>query len=464
MAQPERLPEQYPEQRAAEGFPAGFLWGAATAAYQIEGAATEDGKGESIWDRFSHTPGAIIDQTTGDVACDHYHRWAADLDLVKEIGLNAYRFSLAWTRILPNGYGKINAAGLDHYSRLIDGLLERGITPYVTLYHWDLPQALQEKGGWEQRDTASAFAEFAQVAGKRFGDRVRHWITHNEPHVVVYDGFVLGQKAPGLRNPALIGPVAHHLLLSHGLGVQALRAETPPETRVAITLNFTHLEPATDRDADSEATRLLDGLYHRWFLDPLYRGAYPDDAQELIPLTSELVRPGDMQTIATPTDFLGVNYYTRARVRAAQGQRAFPETVAPTGPLTTMGWEVYPDGLYETLLRVQRNYAPKAMAITESGAAYPDTLTGEQEVHDPARVAYLRSHFAAARRAIDAGVPLEGYFVWSLMDNFEWSYGHTQRFGLLYTDYPTQRRILKDSARFMTEVAAANGANISPDD
>jgi beta-glucosidase len=441
------------------GFPADFAWGTATAAYQIEGAATEDGKGESIWDRFSHTPGVIDDGTNGDVACDHYHRWQTDVDLMAQLNLNAYRFSLAWARILPDGYGRVNQAGLDFYSRLVDALLERGVAPYVTLYHWDLPQALQEKGGWESRDTAKAFAEFAQVAAARLGDRVGHWITHNEPHIVVYHGYLFGVKAPGLKDPTLIAPVAHHLLLSHGLATQALRAAGARE--VGITLNITHLEPASDREEDAQAARDLDGLYHRWYLDPIFRGAYPDDVSHLLALPNGLVQSGDLEAISAPLDFLGVNYYSRMRVRAARGLFGIPEGMPPQGQLTTMGWEVYPEGLTETLLRVQRDYAPPKLYVTENGAAYPDTLTADEQVHDPERTDYLRRHFVATRQAIAQGAPVQGFFVWSLLDNFEWSYGYRQRFGVLYTDYSTQRRIVKDSGRFLANVAATNGASLA---
>jgi beta-glucosidase len=445
-----------PASDTSSGFPEGFAWGAATAAYQIEGAPHEDGKGESIWDRFSHTPGKIVDGTTGDLACDSYHRWHDDVAALARLSANAYRFSLAWTRILPQGFGALNRPGLDFYDRAVDALLARGITPYVTLYHWDLPQALQDRGGWEQRDTASAFADFAQAAARRLGDRVRHWITLNEPHIVVVEGYILGRMAPGLRDRALIGPVAHHLLLAHGQAAQALRAEAPGAA-VGITLNFTHLEPASDRPEDEQATRDLDGLWHRWYLDALYRGAYPEDVVRLVGQPAGVVRGGDLETIAAPLDFLGANYYTRLRVHAGEGENALPRVAPPEGPLTTMGWEVYPDGLYQTLTRVQRDYAPSLLHITENGAAYPDTLSDDERVHDPERTRYLQLHLAEIRRAIAAGIPVRGYFAWSLLDNFEWARGHMQRFGLFYTDYPTQRRILKDSGRFMAEVMATNG-------
>src|SRR5258706_3897209 len=291
------------------GFPDGFAWGAATAAYQIEGAPREDGKGESIWDRYSHTPGAIEDGSTGDVACDHYHRWQEDLDLMASLNLNAYRFSIAWSRVLPEGHGAINQAGLDFYERLVEELLTRGITPYVTLYHWDLPQALQDAGGWENRDTAYWFGDFAEACAQRLADRVGHWITLNEPQVVVYGGYVNGDKAPGKRDRSLIVPVAHHLLLAHGIAVQVLRVETVPGTQIGLTVNQSYLEPGTDPEGDPAATRLLAGKWHRWFLDPVFNGAYPEDAAEALGMPESLVRMCELETINTPIDFVGVNYY-----------------------------------------------------------------------------------------------------------------------------------------------------------
>lgn len=439
------------------GFPVDFVWGAATAAYQIEGAAAADGKGESIWDRFSHTAGAIVDSSTGDVACDHYRLWQEDLDLLASLNLNAYRFSISWPRVLPEGKGAVNPPGLDFYDRLVEGLLARGIAPFVTLYHWDLPQALHDRGGWENRDTALYFADFAAAMARRLGDRVGHWITHNEPHVVVYEGYVKGDKAPGIKNPALIMPVSHHLLLSHGAAVEAVRSELPAGARVGITLNFSHIEPATDREDDARAAHARDGLWHRLYLDLLYRGEYPEDVLPLVATPPDLIHPGDLERIAAPTDFLGVNYYSRSIIRAGPGGPNDPRSLPPHGPLTTMGWEVYPQGLANVLRRLRDDYAPKAMYVTENGAAYPDTLTPDGHIHDQRRTEYLRRHLQTAREAIAAGVPLRGYFVWSLMDNFEWQHGYTQRFGVVYTDYATQRRIPKDSASFITSIAATNG-------
>ncbi len=444
----------------ATGFPADFAWGSATASYQIEGAFNEDGKGESIWDRFTHTPGHILDGSTGDVACDHYHRWRDDLNLLAQLKHRAYRFSIAWPRVLPEGRGQVNLRGLDFYDRLVDGLLEREIVPFVTLYHWDLPQVLQDDGGWANRDTTNAFADYASVVARRLGDRVRHWITHNEPQVVTNDGYARGRKAPGVRDESLVAPVSHHLLLSHGLATQALRAFGRPGMQVGITLNLAEVEPATDKAEDVEATTLLDGLRNRWYLDPLFRGGYPEDAQAVQPIPAGLIQAGDMELIAAPLDFLGVNYYSHARARASKSGGSMPETLPPQGTLTGAGWEVYPQGLTDILLRLHRDYQPRALYVTENGAAYDDVLTPGDEVHDRERANFLREHFLAAREALAQGVPLHGYFVWSLMDNFEWQDGYTRRFGLVYIDYPTQRRILKDSAYLFIETVANNGGNL----
>ena len=446
-------------------FPADFAWGTATAAFQIEGAPREDGKGESIWDRFTHTPGKIERGEDADVACDHYHRWREDVDLMADLGLNAYRFSIAWTRVLPEGSGAINAAGLDFYDALVDGLLAHGITPYVTLYHWDLPQALEDRGGWRNRDTAPALADFAAVVARRLGDRVKHWITLNEPQVVTYLGHVTGEMAPGLRDVRLYAPVAHHLLLAHGLAVPAVRAAGGAGAQVGITLNLTPMVPASESVQDQATTTFVDGAFNRWFLDPIFGRGYPADAAaRLAPADGwdGLVRAGDLEAIATPLDFLGVNYYTHFHVRGHEdAPGALPEIVTETWPgLTTMGWRVVPEELYRLLVRVRDEYAPPRILLTENGAAYPDVVSADGLVHDPERTDYLRLHFAQARRAIAAGVPLHGYFIWSLLDNFEWARGYGQRFGVYYTDYPTQGRILKDSGRYLAAVARSKGANV----
>jgi beta-glucosidase len=451
-------------------FPEDFIWGTATSAQQIEGGADEGGRGESIWDRFAATPGRITDGSNARVACDHFHRWREDVELLRWLGVDAYRFSIAWPRILPQGRGAVNAAGLDFYDALVDGLLEAGIRPFVTLYHWDLPQALQDRGGWAARETVDAFVEYTAAVVSRLGDRVGHWITHNEPWCVATLGHEQGHHAPGHRDPAEALRAVHHVLLSHGRAVEVLR-EHAPDARCGIVLNLMPVHPATDSDADRDAARRLDGTFNRWFLDPLFRRNYPEDviadrvrrghlAEPVLPC----VEAGDLATIATPLDFLGVNYYSRAVVRAdAHGEPAGVRMV-PEEELTEMGWEVYPDGLHELLVRVTRDYRPRAIHVTENGAAFVDAPDDGGRVADPRRIAFLRDHLAAARRSIDDGVPLEGYFVWSLLDNFEWGYGYTKRFGLVRVDYATQRRTPKDSARWYRRVIAANAIDAIDDD
>jgi beta-glucosidase len=439
-------------------FPKEFLWSAATASYQIEGAWNEDGKGESIWDRFSHTPGKVVNGDTGDVACDHYHRWADDIKLMREIGLKGYRFSISWPRVLPTGRGKFNPVGLEFYDRLVDDLLAAGIRPFVTLYHWDLPQALQEIGGWGNRDVAYWFADYATLVGRRLGDRVKHWITHNEPWVVAFLGYLMGHHAPGLTDPRLALQSSHHLLLSHGEAARALWDAGDEETQVGITLNLSPIHPASESEADQAAARRQDGFLNRWFLDPLFRGAYPPDMLELYGDQALQVAPGDMTRIHIPIDFLGVNYYTRSVVKD-DPKADFLRTaqVKVEGPeYTEMGWEVYPQGLYELLTRIQNDYDPPALYITENGCAFDDKVSAEGRVDDERREAYLREHFIQAHRAIQDGVRLYGYFVWSLMDNFEWAWGYTRRFGITYVDYPTQRRILKRSGHWYSNVIAQN--------
>ena len=433
------------------------MWGSATAAFQIEGSTTADGRGESIWDRFCATPGRVLNGDTGDPAVDHYHRWREDIALMRELGLRAYRLSVAWPRILPTGTGTINQAGLDFYDRLVDGLLTAGIEPHVTLYHWDLPQTLQDAGGWPNRATAEAFANYSDIVSHRLGDRVKHWITHNEPWCASILSYWLGEHAPGMKNgPAL--EAGHHILLSHGLAVPRIRANSP-NAEVGITLNFSPAYPETDSPEDVRAAHTHDGFFNRWFLDPLFRAEYPADMLALYEQigTRPDVHPGDMATIAVPIDFLGVNYYNRAVIKHDPASALGYGACRPAGEYTDMDWEVYPDALRALLVRLQHDYDPKHMLITENGAAYPDVLTAAAEVHDEGRVRYLRGHLAACRQAIDEGARLDGYFVWSLMDNFEWALGYTKRFGIVYVDYTSQRRILKDSARFYRGVIRDNG-------
>ena len=432
-------------------FPDDFTWGAATASYQIEGAWDEGGKGESIWDRFSHTPGKILNGDTGDVTCDHYHRWPEDIALMSDLGLNAYRFAIAWPRILPNGRGQVNKIGLDFYSRLVDGLLEAGITPFPTLYHWDLPQVLQDEGGWPVRSTAEAFVEYADTVSRHLGDRIKHWMTFNEPWVIASLGYLMGVHAPGHQDLDAMLPASHHLLLAHGWTVPVLR-QNSPNAEVGIVLDLGPQVPASPSTADRDVARYFDGTYNRWYLDPICGRGYPTDVVQSYQRNFEYIQSGDMEAIAAPIDFLGVNFYNRSIHRNYAAPDNLPETVQHTGERTEMGWEVHPESLYDLLGRLHFEYHFPAMYITENGAAYPDQISDDGHVHDADRISYLQRHLQSAARAIAAGVPLKGYFVWSLMDNFEWSYGFSQRFGLVYVDYETQERILKDSALWYKRV------------
>jgi beta-glucosidase len=449
-------------------FPDGFLWGAATAAYQIEGAAGADGKGASIWDTFSHTPGKVHHGETGDVACDSYHRYPEDIALLKRLGAGAYRFSLSWPRIQPTGRGPANAKGLDYYSRLIDALLAAGVEPAVTLYHWDLPQALQDAGGWPNRDVAGWFAEFAQIAGEAFGDRVPKWITLNEPWVVANVGYRDGRHAPGVRDSAQAVAASHHLLLAHGQAATALRA-AGVRGDIGITLNLAVARPVTPEAAGPAAE--LEARQNGVFLDPLLRGRYPellDGDAGYSPAAAGLVRDGDLAEIGAPLDFLGVNYYFPHYVGLLRpdGEPRRGETVSGHGtvlaqpdglPVTEMNWLVEPGSLHELLTRVVAPLTGELpVYITENGSAWQDYVTPDGQVHDPERTAYLRGHLAAVHAAIGDGVPVKGYFAWSLLDNFEWAEGYAKRFGLAFTDFGTQRRILKDSGEFYAAVAAAN--------
>ncbi len=431
-----------------------FLWGMATASYQIEGGIEE--RGRAIWDDFCRWPGKVHADDAGDVADDHYHRYEEDVALMADLGMDAYRFSVSWPRVLPQGVGEVNEKGLDFYDRLVDELLEAGITPFVTLYHWDLPSALQRVGGWAARDTAYQYADYAALVAERLGDRVHHWITHNEPWVAAFIGHLQGRHAPGWEDLGLALQVAHHLLLSHGLAVLPLRQAGDQATQVGITLNFSPSYPASEEPQDAAAARRHDGYANRWFMDPLFEGRYPEDAEELFGYLLPRVAPGDMEVIAQPIDFLGVNYYSRAVVEDAPGEFLDYRTLQPEGEYTAMGWEVYPQGLTDLLMRLSQDYGSPVMYITENGCAYEDVLTPEGEVHDEKRVAYLKDHFCAAYRALEQGVPLQGYFVWSLMDNFEWALGYSRRFGILYVDYETVERIPKDSAAYYASVVAEN--------
>jgi len=458
---------------AGLAFPDDFLFGSATAAYQIEGAATEDGRGPSIWDTFSHTPGKVWNGDTGDVADDHYHRLDADLDLMRDLGLEAYRFSIAWPRVQPTGRGPANEAGLAFYERLVDGLIARGIRPIATLYHWDLPQPLEDEGGWTSRATAEAFADYARIVAERLRDRVTVWTTLNEPWCSAYLGYGSGAHAPGVMDGAKALAAVHHLNLAHGLAVRAIR-EVLPGAQCSITLNLHVIRPSGATGA--EAARRIDGLANRVFLGPLLDGEYPAD---VIEDTSEVtdwafVRPGDTDLIRQPLDLLGVNYYSTVTVRmwdrhsprvSADGHKdmggsPWPgseevEFLEQPGPYTAMGWNIDPSGLFDLLVALHESYPDLPLMVTENGAAFDDVVTETPDgpaVHDVERIDYLRRHFAAAHRAMAQGVDLRGYQVWSLMDNFEWGYGYSKRFGIVRVDYDTLERLPKDSARWYAEL------------
>lgn len=438
-------------------FPDGFLWGTATAAYQIEGAHDADGKGPSIWDTFSHLPGKVFENQNGDVACDHYHRYGDDVATMADLGLNAYRLSVSWPRVIPSGTGAANQKGLDFYSKLVDALLQRGIRPFITLYHWDLPQAMEDRGGWGARDTAAAFGEYAALLGRTLGDRVKDWITLNEPLASVSAGYVFGIHAPGKQDSQLAFQASHHLNLAHGHAVRALRS-TVPGAHIGITEVSLPVYPASDSDADRAAAQRYDGIVNRWYWDPPLRGSYPADILERLGPLAPTIAASDLQLVSPPIDFFGHNSYTRAIVKDDPSSLLMGATQLPPDgkPQTEMGWEIYPDHLYDALTRITRDYGAPEIYITENGSAFADELVNGA-VNDPQRIDYLRAHLRAAHRAIQDGVKLRGYFCWSLLDNFEWSFGYSKRFGVVYVDYPTQRRIVKASGRFYGEVARANG-------
>jgi beta-glucosidase len=439
-------------------FPAGFAWGAATAAYQTEGAATEDGRGESIWDRFTALPGHVANGETGLVACDSYHRYPEDVRLMRELGLDAYRFSIAWPRIVPEGRGRVNPAGLDFYDRLIDELLANGIEPFPTLYHWDLPQPLENDGGWPARHTVDAFAEYVEVVVARLGDRVSRWITQNEPWVVAWLGYGRGEHAPGRRSDRHALAAAHHVLLSHGRALEVIRRERP-DAKVGITIDVIPTHPLTAAEEDVIATREEDGFRNRWILDPVLRGSYPEDMVRRFEKTLPPVEDGDLEAISAPLDFLGVNYYRRHIVRAGPAGPIVVEVEG--GEHTAVGWEVYPDGLYELLVRLHEDYDPPPLYVTENGAAFGDTRRNGT-VEDPQRTSYLERHLSAVARAIEGGVSVNGYFVWSLLDNFEWARGYAPRFGLVYVDYGTLERVPKQSYHWYRDFIARQRNGTAP--
>ena len=418
----------------------------------------EGGRGPSIWDTFAHTPGAVLRGDTGDIACDHYHRWESDLDLLTDLGITSYRFSVAWSRVLPAGSGPVNQDGLDFYDRLVDGLAERGIAPMVTLYHWDLPQSLQDTGGWADRDTADRFADYARVVHGRLGDRVSHWLTLNEPYCSAFVGHLEGRHAPGIRDEATAVSTVHHLLLAHGQAVQALRADGVTG-QVGITCNLTSPHPATSDPADVAAARRLDLVENRLFLDPLFRGAYPADAADHYRGVTDFafVHDGDLDTITTPLDFFGINYYERHFVRSDPADRDRGWQRVPDPQPTATGIGVHPEGLREILERVHRDYTPLPLIVTETGLALHDYTDPNGTIVDDERIAFFDQHLRATHDAIAAGVPVAGFFPWSLLDNFEWAWGYAYRYGMYYVDYGTQERRPKNSALWYAGVTRANG-------
>lgn len=451
-------------------FPKGFIWGCAASAYQVEGAWNEDGKGPSIWDTFVHSSGHIINNETGDQAVDHYHRYVEDVALMKRLGLDAYRFSVSWSRILPAGTGTVNQAGLDFYDRLVDELLKQGIEPYICLFHWDLPQTLQDQGGWPNRDTALAFAEYARVVTERLSDRVKVWMTHNEPWVAAMAGHFSGEHAPGVKDVRSAFKALHHLLLSHGLAAEAIRAYAKQSVKVGIILNLNPVHPASEAKKDRDAAARMDAILNRATLDPLLKGSSP--VQEFAVgklLSKSLIKSGDLEKIHR-LDLLGVNYYTRT---IAKYDKKFPviaaSQVQPEGNEYSGMWEIYPEGIYDMLMRIKRDYLTASPArkrmdlktpeimITENGVPVPDGLDFDGRVRDERRIRYLRNHIAQVHRAMQDGVPVKGYFHWSLMDNFEWTHGYGQRFGLVYVDFKSQERIIKDSGHWFSEVIKQNG-------
>jgi beta-glucosidase len=447
-------------------FPPGFLWGAATSAYQIEGAPLADGAGPSIWQRFSHTPGRMTLGHTGDVACDHYHRYAEDVALMRDLGLGAYRFSISWSRVLPAGTGTVNEAGLDFYRRLVDALLAAGIRPMATLYHWDLPAALDDRGGWLNRDVADWFADYAAVVYGALDDRVELWATINEPWVIADGGYLHGALAPGHRNLYEMPIVSHNLLRAHGRAVEAYRAVG--RHQVGLVVNLEPKYAASESPEDLAATRRADAYMNRQYLDPVFRRSYPEEMAEMFGAAWPSFPAADFDALSVPFDFLGINYYTRA-VTAADPTVPVERAIRvrqPEAIYTETGWEVYPQALSDLLIGLRDRYGPLPLYVTENGAAFYDPPRpiggGGGGVEDPLRIHYLREHLRAVGRALAAGVDVRGYFVWSLLDNLEWSHGFTKRFGIVHVDFATLTRTLKASAHFYREVIASHGAVLAP--
>ncbi|SEG12050.1 broad-specificity cellobiase [Caloramator fervidus] len=440
-------------------FPDDFIWGVATSAYQIEGAYNKDGKGENIWDRFTSIPGNIYKNHNGNVACDHYHLYQSDINILKELGIKNYRFSISWARIFPDGYGKVNQKGIEYYRRLINALLDKGIQPAITLYHWDLPQELQDIGGWTNKKVVDYFVEYAELMFKEFGDLVPIWITHNEPWVVSILGHAWGVHAPGIKDYKIALKVAHNILLSHGKVVKLYRSMSL-KGKIGITLNLSSIHSATDSEKDLLAAKIYDGFMNRWFLDAILKGSYPEDMKKLYNELNILPQfsDDDMKIINERIDFLGINYYTRSVVK--YDENAYPLKVSMLdldNPKTDMGWEIYPKGLYELLINLHKNYDGIDILITENGAAFNDIVNYKGKVVDDYRIDYLYRHLLEAYRAICDGVNLKGYYLWSFLDNFEWAEGYSKRFGIVFVDYNTQKRIIKDSAYWYSDVIKNNG-------
>jgi beta-glucosidase len=436
----------------ASSFPDGFLWGASTSAYQIEGAVKEDGRGPSIWDTFCHLPEKILGDQTADIACDHYHRWPEDVSLMRELGIGAYRLSTAWPRVLPEGRGIVNLKALEFYDRLVDAVLEAGIEPWVCLYHWDLPQALEYRGGWQNRDTASWFADYAVVTVRRLGDRVKHWATFNEPNAAAVLGYGEGVHAPGIRGRQSALKAIHAMNLAHGLGMVAMRSERS-DLLIGNIYNSHPREPVSEREQDEVAAAILDALWNRSFPDPQIHGTYPE------PLAAEmadLVRPGDFEIIKQKLDYFAFNHYTRSRVRHDPDHPFEAASIAPepSTPTTQMGWEIAPDAFRQVLIETKERYSGDLpIYVLENGAAFADQIDADGRIRDEQRIRYLRGYLGAALDAVAAGVPLRGYFVWSLLDNFEWAFGYSRRFGLIHVDFDTLERRPKDSFYFYSELA-----------
>lgn len=435
-------------------FPEGFRWGASTASYQIEGAVDEDGRGKSIWDVFCHTPGKVANGDSGDIACDHYHRYQEDIDLLAGANMNAYRFSIAWPRVFPEGTGSVNTAGLDFYDRLVDALLERGIEPWPCLYHWDLPQALQERGGWENRDIADWFSDYAEVVSKRLGDRARHWVMFNEPQVTAHRGFAYGMYAPGFADRRKFFAATHHQNLAQGRALERLR-RIEPSWQLGTVFNLSVPTPESPSDDDRKAAATYDLMWNRNFLDPLFKGEYP---AETLPDLEGILEAGDLNEIRQDVDFLGLNYYCRSFCRWDENHplKVSRASAPPDRPRTYLDWEIYPPAFKQMLLRLRDEYGNPAVYITENGAAFEEPVSPESPIEDGDRISYLDGYLDAMREAIGEGANVKGYMVWSIIDNFEWAWGYRPRFGLVHVDYETLARTPKASYRWFADVIRRN--------